>query len=37
MFSVYLIFIAVGIVRGAFMPFAMNLINDFSSKIDVKT
>ena len=37
MFSVYLIFIPVGIGRGAFMPSAMNLICDFSSKIDVKT
>ena len=37
MFSVYLIFIAVGIGQGAFMPPAMNLICDFSSKRDVKT
>ena len=37
MFSVYLVFIAVGIGQGAFMPSAMNLIYDFSSKRDVKT
>ena len=36
-FSVYLVFIAVGIRQGAFMPSAMNLIYDFSSKRGVKT
>ena len=37
MFGVYLIFIAIGIGQGAFMPSAMNLIYDFSSKRDAKT
>ena len=37
MYGVYLIFIAIGIGQGAFMPSAMNLIYDFSSKNDAKT
>ena len=37
MFGVYLIFIAIGIGQGAFMPSAMNLIYDFSSYKDAKT
>ena len=37
MFSVYLIFTAIGIGQGAFMPSVMNLIYDFSSNRDVKT
>jgi MFS family permease len=36
-FSVYLVFTAVGIGQGAFMPSAMNLIYDFLLKRDVKT
>ena len=37
MYDVYMIFIAIGIGQGAFMPSAMNLIYDFSNKKDVKT
>ena len=37
MLSVYLVFIAVGIGQGAFMPSAMNLVYDFSSYKDAKT
>jgi MFS family permease len=37
MYGVYMIFIAIGIGQGAFMPSAMNLIYDFSSKRDTKT
>ena len=37
MVGVYLIFIAIGIGQGAFMPSAMNLIYDFSSYKDAKT
>ena len=32
-----MIFIAIGIGQGAFMPSAMNLIYDFSTKDDAKT
>ena len=32
-----MIFIAIGVGQGAFMPSAMNLIYDFSSKNDAKT
>jgi len=37
MYGVYMIFIAIGIGQGAFMPSAMNLIYDFSSQRDAKT
>lgn len=37
MYGVYMIFIAIGVGQGAFMPSAMNLIYDFSSKNDAKT
>ena len=36
-FDVYLVFIAIGIGQGAFMPAAMNMIYDFAGNRDTKT